>query len=117
MNAYHINIAPHKGVGIGFIAVGENENHALAELSLSLRQSLKIFRAHLSVNEGTNTGLIYEEKIQRNLELLRTVRKPGRYAFVNHRFYKKDDWPKVTVTQITKAVTAAYVKEVWLGFQ
>jgi hypothetical protein len=37
MKAYQINIAPRTGVGMGFVTVGENENHALAEFSKSLR--------------------------------------------------------------------------------
>jgi hypothetical protein len=36
MKAYQINIA-RTGVGMGFVTVGENENHALAEFSKSLR--------------------------------------------------------------------------------
>ena len=113
MPAYHINVAPHTGCGIGFISIGENENHALAELSLSLRQRLKIIRAQLSVLPSHSSS--YKERdLERYLEILRTIRKPGRHC-PKTDFYKEYLWEKVTVIKITKAVTAAYVEEVWLG--
>jgi hypothetical protein len=48
MKAYQINIAPRTGVGMGFVTVGENENHALAEFSKSLRDSIKIINAKIA---------------------------------------------------------------------
>lgn len=114
MNTYHINVAPSTGVGIGFISMGDDENHALAELSKSLRDSLKIFKAHIELGDSFSRGL-YTQKMERNLELLRTIRKPGRYAYQKNNFYQPRSWPKVTVNILTHAVTAAYVKEVWLG--
>lgn len=114
MKTYHINIAPHTGVGMGFISMGENENHALAELSRSLRDSLKIFRARIEAGDRYSKG-IYAQKMERNLEVLRTIRKPGRHAYQKDNFYQPKAWPKVTVTILTRAVTASYVKEVWLG--
>lgn len=111
---YKINVAPHTGIGITFISLGETENQALAELSLSLRQSIKIFKAHIEGEPDCNVP-IFESKLERNLEILRTIRKPGRFAFQKDNFYRPNSWPKVTVTEITRSVTAAYVKEVWLG--
>jgi hypothetical protein len=46
MKAYQINIAPRTGVGMGFVTVGEN--HALAEFSKSLRDSIKIINAKIA---------------------------------------------------------------------
>lgn len=114
MNTYLINVAPHTGIGIGFISVGENEQHALAELSLSLRQSIKIFNAHIDRGIDANKE-IFKQKKERNLEILRTIRKPGRYAFQKDNFYSPRTWPKVTVKKVTRAITTSYVKEVWLG--
>lgn len=114
MNTYHINVAPSTGIGIGFVSMGENEQHALAELSLSLRQSIKIFNAYIEEGAGVNRD-IFRQKKERNLEILRTIRKPGRYAFQKDNFYSPRSWPKVTVTKITRAITTSYVKEVWLG--
>lgn len=114
MKAYHINIAPSTGVGIGFVAVGETENHALAELSKSLRDSIKIFNARIELGPTMDKS-IHLRKKERNLEILRTLRKPGRYAFQKDDFYRPKSWPKVTVTEITRAIATSYVKEVWLG--
>jgi hypothetical protein len=47
MKAYQINIAPRTGVGMGFVTVGENENHA-QEFSKSLRDSIKIINAKIA---------------------------------------------------------------------
>jgi preprotein translocase subunit Sss1 len=114
MNIYHINVAPTTGIGIGFVGIGETENHALAELSLSLRQSIKIFKAHIDVGHPSNRE-IFTRKLERNLEILRIIRKPGRFALQKDNFYAPRSWPKVTVTEITRSITASYVKEVWLG--
>jgi preprotein translocase subunit Sss1 len=114
MNTYHINVAPRTGVGIGFVGIGETENHALAELSRSLRESIKIFKAHIQEGHPMNKD-IYRRKLERNLEILRTIRKPGRFAMQKNDFYSPRSWPKVTVVQITRSISASYVKEVWLG--
>lgn len=114
MKTYQINIAPSTGVGIGFVAVGESENHALAELSKSLRDSIKIFNARIALGPAMDKS-IHLSKKERNLEILRTLRKPGRHAYQKDDFYRPKSWPKVTVTEVTRAITTSYVKEVWLG--
>lgn len=114
MKAYHINVAPCTGIGIGFISIGENENHAMAELSRSIRDSIKIFNAHIEFGPECNIP-IFERKRDRNIEILRTIRKPGRHAFQKDTFYSPKSWPKVTIQEMTRAVTSSYVKEVWLG--
>lgn len=115
MNTYYITLSPSTGISIGFVALGETENHALAELSLSLRQANKIFDAHLSINDSSSS--FYVQKKQRNVELLRTLRKPGRYAADRINFYQGHKWPKIKIKQVTRAIVAAYVNEVWLGGQ
>jgi hypothetical protein len=60
---------------MGFVTVGENENHALAEFSKSLRDSIKIINAKIACGEcNINT----RKPKERNVEILRTLRKPGR---------------------------------------
>ena len=112
MKTYYINVCPSSGIGIGFISMGNNENHALAELTRSLRMSIKIFNAHIEKENMSRE--IFKDKKERNVEILRTLRKPGRYAKQGY-FYSPNSWPKVTIKEIQHAVTAAYVQEVWLG--
>lgn len=114
MKTYYISVSPKTGIGIGFIAVGENENHALAELSLSLRQRIKIKTAHIIGLASSQSVSIWEADIERHLEVLRTIRKPGRYCLDKTNFYSKHSWKKVTVKEVTRSITAAYVEEVWL---
>ena len=112
MNAYYIDLSPRSGVKIGFISLGDNENHALANLSNSFRKAIKICTAHINGNDCVN---IWQRKKDRNIELLLTIRKPGRFAKQSSFYTVPDSWPKVTIKNITYPITAAYVNEVWLG--
>lgn len=111
---YHINIAPSTGIGIGFVVPAENESHAIAQLSYDLRRGLKIQYAHMSKHPDSHSRQIWEQKWDRNREILRVLRKPGRNALDRTDFYNSK-WPKVTVKQIESSITTAYVNEVWLG--
>jgi hypothetical protein len=62
MKAYQINIAPRTGVGMGFVTVGENENHALAEFSKSLRDSIKIINAKIACGPECNISIHESQK-------------------------------------------------------
>jgi hypothetical protein len=57
------------------VTVGENENHALAEFSKSLRDSIKIINAKIACGPECNISI--HESQKRNVEILRTLRKPG----------------------------------------
>jgi hypothetical protein len=77
-------LAPSAGTGIGFTTVGDNERHALAGLSLSQRQSIQIFSNSYS-RKGTMERDIFERENKRNMEVLRTIRKPG---LLKDNFYR-----------------------------
>jgi hypothetical protein len=114
MKTYFINICPCTGIGIGYIVPGDNEAHACAELSWSLRAAIKI--ANAGIHAGHSSSKYFREQdLFRAKTSLRILRKPGRFAKVKGNFYPEHSWPKVTIKEITHAITAAYVKEVWLG--
>jgi hypothetical protein len=66
MKAYQINIAPRTGVGMGFVTVGEREPRSC--------RVLKVFDPSIIRHAPKNT-----------IEILRTLRKPGRLAFQKHQ--------------------------------
>lgn len=117
MIPYYIAVSPSAGVSIGFVSIGENPSHALAELSRSLRMANKIFTAHIEEGPDMNKS-IFESKLDRNIEIIRTIRKPGRKCFVGESSFRiRFEYPKVTVKEVTTAISASYVNEVWLGGQ
>jgi hypothetical protein len=47
---------------MGFVTVGENENHALAEFSKSLRDSIKIINAKIACGPECNISIHESQK-------------------------------------------------------
>lgn len=111
--SFRIMVHPKSGICHTFVALGETQNHALAELSLSLRQGLIICNARLKGGDLTDAQYV-ERDIKNYKEILRCIRKPGRYCKTDYNL-PNPGWIKVKVKEITKAITVAYVKEVWLG--
>jgi hypothetical protein len=54
---------------MGFVTVGENENHALAEFSKSLRDSIKIINAKIACGPECNISIHESQKEQCNVSL------------------------------------------------
>jgi hypothetical protein len=108
MKAYQINIAPRTG-SVWDLTVGENENHALAEFSKSLRDSIKIINAKIAC--GPECNINTRKPKERNVEILRTLR--NQVGLLSKDFYRPNSWPKVTNRDYPYN-HKSYVKEVWL---
>jgi hypothetical protein len=91
MKTYLINVAPSAGTGIGFTTVGDNERHALAGLSLSQR----LVNSNIQHSYSRRAPMerdIFERENKRNMEVLRTIRKPGRFAFQRTTSIGPNSW-------------------------
>jgi hypothetical protein len=58
---------------------------------------------------------IFERRKQKKSGSTENYQKTRKICFSKDNFYRPNSWPKVTITEITRAITTSYVKEVWLG--